>query len=764
MVKGVCSYQKQIYIFLIFIALFTLVSSLPQDASNSIIFRYPTTTTISGNGTCGTCINGIDGIDGINGTDGDDGSNGANGIDGINGTFTDILNATQFENISATWSIKTSWLTNFINSFGFITWGQATNGTLAYLSTILGYGYYNSSSFDITDYQDIATLNASIDARLPISQTYNASTIATLKGVHYLGNISSVRTLDTNYYTDNESAVDPLLVQINFTGITTFDSVIMKEKYTGSLGHEILLEIYNYNTLSWESHFIITDQDGFVISNVPVLNPSELISGGLVQIRLRHTGGGIPSHVLYIDYFVLQEGTSTLTNADHDSLGGRDSVSNHPWAMPRSSADNLVTTGNVTASYLFGNYAESDPLWTGNFSLYNSSWSSTYNSTYNGYNSSGLIKDWNASTYIQNWNSSGYIKNWSGSYLTSESDPLWSANFTNYNSSWTSTYNSTYNGYNSSGLIKDWNASTYIQNWNATGYIKNWNASTYIQNWNVTGWLKNWTIDIWASNTSLLNWITGQNYISNATMNKSVSCSNILGGDADFCADATGGSGGGVNATSTTCSGTDKFSAYNNATGVYTCSADATGAGGGGINITTTTCGGTNKVSAINNATGVVTCTADQSGTSTRTIQYTDNNVPTINSTVTAYTTKLFTFPVTVNKSYTLDCYLQVSANVTTTGVMFNLSLPSIPAWQQTSYTHPTTATAMAFAQCDSAVKDCIDASITSLLYPARAPVEIHSFIQNITLTGDINLYFASEVPITKAHIHRGSSCELKEV
>ena len=496
-----------------------MVSSLPQDASNSIIFRYPTTTTISGNGTCGTCINGIDGIDGINGTDGDDGSNGANGIDGINGTFTDILNATQFENVSTTWSIKTSWLTNFINSFGFITWGQATNGTLAYLSTILGYGYYNSSSFDITDYQDIATLNASIDARLPISQTYNASTIATLKGVHYLGNISSVRTLDTDYYTDNESAVDPLLVQINFTGITTFDSVIMKEKYTGSLGHEILLEIYNYNTLSWESHFMITDQDGFVISNVPVLNPSELISGGLVQIRLRHTGGGIPSHVLYIDYFVLQEGTSTLTNADHDSLGGRDSVSNHPWAMPRSSADNLVTTGNVTASYLFGNYAESDPLWSGNFSL--------------------------------------------------------------YNSSWTSTYNSTYNGYNSSGLIKDWNASTYIQNWNATGYIKNWNATGLIQNWNVTGWLKNWTIDIWASNTSLLNWITGQNYISNATMNKSVSCSNILGGDADFCTDATGAGGGGINITTTTCSGTNKVSAINNATGAVTCTTDSTSASGG---------------------------------------------------------------------------------------------------------------------------------------------------------------------------------------
>ena len=53
-------------------------------------------------------------------------------------------------------------------------------------------------------------------------------------------------------------------------------------------------------------------------------------------------------------------------------------------------------------------------------------------------------------------------------------------------------------------------------------------------------------------------------------------CSDIYGGsDSDFCADATGASGGGgVNISSTTCSGTQKISAINNATGVVTCSAD----------------------------------------------------------------------------------------------------------------------------------------------------------------------------------------------
>ena len=77
--------------------------------------------------------------------------------------------------------------------------------------------------------------------------------------------------------------------------------------------------------------------------------------------------------------------------------------------------------------------------------------------------------------------------------------------------------------------------------------------------------------------------------------------SNITGIDENFCsgfdkvtdvnfvngnlqivcgADQTG-TGGILNASTTTCSGNDKFSAYNNATGIFTCTADQTSAGGG---------------------------------------------------------------------------------------------------------------------------------------------------------------------------------------
>ena len=168
-----------------------------------------------------------------------------------------------------------------------------------------------------------------------------------------------------------------------------------------------------------------------------------------------------------------------------------------------------------------------EPLWSSNFTSYNSSWSSTFNSTYDGYNSTGLIKNWNSTGYIKDWNLTGLIINWStdltnyftksqilsfnywnDTYATfnktyantlyasisvtgdnsswnesyadtqysSITEPLWSSNFTSYNSSWSSTFNSTYDGYNSTGLIKNWNSTGYIKDWNLTGLIINWST------------------------------------------------------------------------------------------------------------------------------------------------------------------------------------------------------------------------------------------------------------------------------------------------
>ncbi|MCK9569165.1 hypothetical protein M0R72_09505, partial [Candidatus Pacearchaeota archaeon] len=73
------------------------------------------------------------------------------------------------------------------------------------------------------------------------------------------------------------------------------------------------------------------------------------------------------------------------------------------------------------------------------------------------------------------------------------------------NASWSSTYNSTYDSYNTTGLIKDWNSTGIIVDYNGTGYLINWNS---------TGLIKDWNGDIVSANTSLYDWVVSQNYLT----------------------------------------------------------------------------------------------------------------------------------------------------------------------------------------------------------------------------------------------------------
>src|SRR3989339_751084 len=111
---------------------------------------------------------------------------------------------------------------------------------------------------------------------------------------------------------------------------------------------------------------------------------------------------------------------------------------------------------------------------------------------YNGSNSGAVVLAFNE-TKLNNTidlRAGGDNTSWNESYADTQyasiSEPLWSANFTAYNSSWSSTFNSTYDGYNSTELIKDWNSTGYIKNWNNTGLIINWSTSLTNDNtsWN----------------------------------------------------------------------------------------------------------------------------------------------------------------------------------------------------------------------------------------------------------------------------------------
>ncbi len=192
---------------------------------------------------------------------------------------------------------------------------------------------------------------------------------------------------------------------------------------------------------------------------------------------------------------------------------------------------NLNASGNVTAQYFFGDGSqltglamagETDPHWAANLSVYNASWSSTYNLTYAAYNSTGLIKDWNAS---------GLIKNWSAGFLASETDPLWTANHSTYLTlfNWNKTYADTlyYGKNNPYGYI---NATTLSGSESDPLWAAN--QSLYPRITELAGLVGNWSLDklnyynstqvtsaIGSANTSLKDYVDGNFYLKSNPYN-----------------------------------------------------------------------------------------------------------------------------------------------------------------------------------------------------------------------------------------------------
>ncbi len=223
-------------------------------------------------------------------------------------------------------------------------------------------------------------INESIDQKT-VSITYNATSIETIEGtLDYgdLGNITVPRD-GFSYNVSEDAGASPLLIQVNFSSVETFNSIILRAWYDGGSGHEIEICLWDYTTLGWDCIMEgdITDMTGFSYITRDVVDPVVHVSGNLVRMKLDQVQNGNAGHDFYLDYAALVNGFSTTTTTDHDALSGREEITNHPWALPiNGSLRNM--TGNlsfdagsgVNWSFLLNvplYYLESNP-----FNFYNS--------------------------------------------------------------------------------------------------------------------------------------------------------------------------------------------------------------------------------------------------------------------------------------------------------------------------------------------------------------------------------------------------------
>ena len=310
-------------------------------------------------------------------------------------------------------------------------------------------------------------------------------------------------------------------VGINTTAPKNTLNVIGTGNITGNVTSQTDFCIEGGNCLSSAVGSLGNISGGGVENYIPKWIGSASLGNSLVYDNGTYVGIGTATPTYLLDV----NGSGNIVN---DFRVGNDLFVTG-WV--NSSEDVCIVGGNCLSTVASG----TEPLWTANFTAYNSSWSFTYNATYDSYNSTGLIKDWNSSGLIINWSTESGI----------ESDPLWTANFTAYNSSWSSTYNSSYNtayNYTINGTFmrKDGDNGTGVYNfggaWNDGGLtISNGNlyaqtvyvyniTSLQVSNLNINGSLIpqigfDNTFDVGSSSLRWRDLYVGRNIFSNGSIN-----------------------------------------------------------------------------------------------------------------------------------------------------------------------------------------------------------------------------------------------------
>ena len=156
----------------------------------------------------------------------------------------------------------------------------------------------------VSDNADWHVLN-----RMRVGLLYDTPSAVTLNtGTGTAGDVDSFATaLDGDTYDVDEVTGTPGFdIELDFTGVSSFDELRIRMAYNGTSAHIVHLLLYNYDTTSYDTVAQLLGTDGeFVWSVVPVPNSTSYISSGAVNAKIYHTTAGNASHDVSIDYVAL---------------------------------------------------------------------------------------------------------------------------------------------------------------------------------------------------------------------------------------------------------------------------------------------------------------------------------------------------------------------------------------------------------------------------------------------------------------------------
>lgn len=142
---------------------------------------------------------------------------------------------------------------------------------------------------------------------------YQPSTLTTTAGTIVSGILSDVYQIGgTNLVLSELSSMPGFLYDFSFRNVATGHnySAHFIYDYTGTAGHNIKLQQWNFNTSAWDNVTGVADDFPHQVSmshvNFELLNDGNHQSSGEIRLRLNHVSNGTNTHQFIIDQMLLQ--------------------------------------------------------------------------------------------------------------------------------------------------------------------------------------------------------------------------------------------------------------------------------------------------------------------------------------------------------------------------------------------------------------------------------------------------------------------------
>lgn len=321
--------------------------------------------------------------------------------------------------------------TSNIDAIGYDIIADNINGTFNWTTTD-EWSSFDGTTFDFNE-SNLAT-------------TYflaNATNVVTGTGS---GTLENIQTYDGVTYNVTEVASD-FELRVNFTGIIEFTTLIVRHKIDENNGHQAVIQMWDYVNSRWEGYGYLSEETTSRMQTFGVYDDDNHIEDGVVQVRFYQDESPTPpqTHIHQFDWVSISKGYGTPVGEEIDPLSFHTN-------------ENINASGyNVTASNFFGNLNWS---WLENVPTY------------------ALITD--LVEYVGNWSADKPDYSTTaeaGALYATIDEPIWTANYTAHNTSWSQ--DTTYTNGSAISLVgTQFNLTTCGDNeiWKMDGAV--WNCET----------------------------------------------------------------------------------------------------------------------------------------------------------------------------------------------------------------------------------------------------------------------------------------------